>query len=55
MLVLTDALTTDVDIAQRGPVGPKTVPIVVGAGLLLIAALLAVDVLRGPVINHQRI
>ncbi|WP_371573925.1 tripartite tricarboxylate transporter TctB family protein [Streptomyces sp. NBC_01314] len=47
ILVLTDALTMDVDIAQRGPVGPKTVPIVVGAGLLLIAALLAVDVLRG--------
>jgi putative tricarboxylic transport membrane protein len=47
VLVLTDALTMDVDIAQRGPVGPKTVPIMVGAGLLLIAALLAVDVLRG--------
>ncbi|MDX3667290.1 tripartite tricarboxylate transporter TctB family protein [Streptomyces europaeiscabiei] len=47
VLVLTDALTMDVDIAQRGPVGPKTVPIAVGAGLLLIAALLAVDVLRG--------
>ncbi|GEC02467.1 membrane protein [Streptomyces spinoverrucosus] len=47
VLVLTDALAMDVDIAQRGPVGPKTVPIVVGAGLLLIAALLAVDVLRG--------
>ncbi|MFE7835742.1 tripartite tricarboxylate transporter TctB family protein [Streptomyces sp. NPDC057474] len=47
VLVLTDALTMDVDIAQRGPVGPKTVPIVVGVGLLLIAALLAVDVLRG--------
>ncbi|MDX3580911.1 tripartite tricarboxylate transporter TctB family protein [Streptomyces europaeiscabiei] len=47
VLVLTDALTMDVDIAQRGPVGPRTVPIAVGAGLLLIAALLAVDVLRG--------
>lgn len=47
VLVLTDALTMDVDMAQRGPVGPRTVPIVVGAGLLLIAALLAVDVLRG--------
>lgn len=47
VLVLTDALTMDVDITQRGPVGPKTVPIVVGAGLLVIAALLAVDVLRG--------
>jgi putative tricarboxylic transport membrane protein len=47
VLVLTDTLTMDVDIAQRGPVGPKTVPVVVGAGLLVIAALLAVDVLRG--------
>ncbi|CAM5373724.1 tripartite tricarboxylate transporter TctB family protein [Streptomyces hirsutus] len=47
VLVLTDALTMDVDIAQRGPVGPKTVPVVVGAGLLVVAALLAVDVVRG--------
>ncbi|MGX1135379.1 putative tricarboxylic transport membrane protein [Streptomyces glaucescens] len=47
VLVLTDALTMDVDLAQRGPVGPRTVPVVVGAGLLLISALLAVDVLRG--------
>ncbi|MEU0074960.1 tripartite tricarboxylate transporter TctB family protein [Streptomyces sp. NPDC006332] len=47
VLVLTDALTMDVDITQRGPVGPKTVPVVVGGGLLVIAALLAVDVLRG--------
>ncbi|MFD3375255.1 MULTISPECIES: tripartite tricarboxylate transporter TctB family protein [unclassified Streptomyces] len=46
-LVLGDALTMDVEITQRGPVGPKTVPIVVGVGLLVIAALLAVDVLRG--------
>jgi len=47
VLVLADALTMDVDITQRGPVGPKTVPVVVGVGLLVIAALLAVDVLRG--------
>ncbi|MBQ0826719.1 tripartite tricarboxylate transporter TctB family protein [Streptomyces tagetis] len=47
VLVLTDALTMDVDLSQRGPVGPKTVPVVVGSGLLVIAALLAVDVLRG--------
>lgn len=47
VLVLTDALTMNVDIAQRGPVGPKTVPIVVGIGLLAVAVLLAVDVLRG--------
>ncbi|MEF9902290.1 tripartite tricarboxylate transporter TctB family protein [Streptomyces sp. P9-A2] len=47
VLVLADALTMDVDITQRGPVGPKTVPVVVGAGLLAVAALLAVDVMRG--------
>lgn len=47
VLVLTDAFTMDVDITQRGPVGPKTVPFVVGAALLVVAALLAVDVLRG--------
>ncbi|MFG2498821.1 tripartite tricarboxylate transporter TctB family protein [Streptomyces sp. NPDC048441] len=46
-LVLTDALTMDVEITQRGPIGPKTVPIVVGIGLLVVAVLLAVDVLRG--------
>ncbi|MEV1048829.1 tripartite tricarboxylate transporter TctB family protein [Streptomyces sp. NPDC049916] len=46
-LVLTDAFTMSVDIAQRGPIGPRTVPFVVGAGLLLVGALLAVDVLRG--------
>ncbi|MET8496480.1 tripartite tricarboxylate transporter TctB family protein [Streptomyces microflavus] len=46
-LVLTDALTMNVDIAQRGPIGPRTVPLVVGSALLLVAVLLAVDVLRG--------
>ncbi|MFC8509184.1 tripartite tricarboxylate transporter TctB family protein [Streptomyces sp. NPDC057411] len=46
VLVLADALTLTVD-AQRGPVGPRTVPLVVGTGLLLVAVLLAVDVLRG--------
>ncbi|MEI5099728.1 tripartite tricarboxylate transporter TctB family protein [Streptomyces sp. PmtG] len=46
-LVLTDALTMDVALTQRGPVGPRTVPIAVGGGLLLISVLLAVDVLRG--------
>ncbi|MFF0113473.1 tripartite tricarboxylate transporter TctB family protein [Streptomyces prasinus] len=47
VLVLTDALTMDVDLTQRGPVGPRTVPLVVGAGLLVVAVLLAVDVMRG--------
>lgn len=46
-LVLGDVLTMDTDISQRGPVGPKTVPTLVGAGLLVVAVLLAADVLRG--------
>ncbi|MFD4018617.1 tripartite tricarboxylate transporter TctB family protein [Streptomyces sindenensis] len=47
VLVLADALTMTVDIAQRGPVGPRTVPFVIGGLFLLVAVLLAVDVLRG--------
>ncbi|WP_442806328.1 tripartite tricarboxylate transporter TctB family protein [Streptomyces sp. NBC_01317] len=47
VLVLTDALTMDVEITQRGPVGPRTVPIVVGIGLVVVAVLLTLDVLRG--------
>ncbi|GAB2772938.1 tripartite tricarboxylate transporter TctB family protein [Streptomyces daliensis] len=47
VLVLTDAVTMDTVSSQRGPVGPRTVPLVVGCALLLVAAVLAVDVLRG--------
>jgi putative tricarboxylic transport membrane protein len=47
VLVITDALRIPTDFAQRGPVGPKAVPVVVGSLLLLVAVLLAVDVLRG--------
>ncbi|MFE5590833.1 tripartite tricarboxylate transporter TctB family protein [Streptomyces sp. NPDC056549] len=47
VLVLTDALTLDADVAGRGPVGPATVPVVVGCGLLVVAVLLTADVLRG--------
>ncbi|MFJ4921446.1 tripartite tricarboxylate transporter TctB family protein [Streptomyces sp. NPDC088725] len=47
VLVLTDALGMDVEITQRGPVGPRTVPVVVGTGLLVVAVLLSLDVLRG--------
>ncbi len=47
VLVLTDALGIPTDFAQRGPVGPKAVPILVGSLLLLVAVLLARDVLRG--------
>lgn len=47
VLVLVDAIRIPTDFAQRGPVGPKAVPIVVGVALLVVAALLARDVLRG--------
>jgi putative tricarboxylic transport membrane protein len=47
VLVLTDAIRIPTDFAQRGPVGPKAVPVVVGVALLLVALLLARDVLRG--------
>jgi putative tricarboxylic transport membrane protein len=47
VLVLVDAIRIPTDFAQRGPVGPKAVPILVGALLLVTAALLARDVLRG--------
>jgi putative tricarboxylic transport membrane protein len=47
VLVLTDALSIPTDFAQRGPVGPKAVPIVVGSALVLVALLLVRDVLRG--------
>jgi putative tricarboxylic transport membrane protein len=47
VLVLVDAIQIPADLAQRGPVGPKTVPMLIGVLLLVIAALLARDVLRG--------
>jgi len=47
VLVLVDAIRIPTDFAQRGPVGPKAVPVVVGVALLVVAVLLARDVLRG--------
>ncbi|XVQ14884.1 tripartite tricarboxylate transporter TctB family protein [Spirillospora sp. CA-255316] len=47
ILVVTDALRIPTDFAQRGPVGPKAVPVLVGSLLVLVSVLLAVDVLRG--------
>ncbi|WP_399067893.1 tripartite tricarboxylate transporter TctB family protein [Streptomyces winkii] len=47
VLVLSDTLTMGTVSGQRGPVGPKTVPVVVGVALLVVAVVLAVDVLRG--------
>ncbi|MEU6645898.1 tripartite tricarboxylate transporter TctB family protein [Saccharomonospora sp. NPDC046836] len=47
VLVLADALTIATDFTQRGPLGPQAVPVVVGSMLVLVAGLLARDVLRG--------
>lgn len=47
LLVLGDTLTMETVAEQRGPVGPRTVPLVVGGALLVVAVTLAVDVLRG--------
>ena len=46
-LVLWDASQISSGVAQAGPVGPKAVPILVGALLIVCAVFLAVDVLRG--------
>jgi putative tricarboxylic transport membrane protein len=46
-LVLVDASRIPTDFTQRGPVGPAAVPAAVGVTLLVIAVLLARDVLRG--------
>ncbi|RAJ61617.1 putative tricarboxylic transport membrane protein [Streptomyces sp. Amel2xB2] len=47
VLVLSDTLTMETAANQRGPVGPRTVPVVVGVSLLVVAVVLALDVLRG--------
>lgn len=46
-LVLLDAARLVTPYSQSDPVGPKTVPLVVGALLVVCAVLLAVNVLRG--------
>ncbi|WP_378732109.1 tripartite tricarboxylate transporter TctB family protein [Nocardia brasiliensis] len=46
-VVIVDAMTMSTNFTQRGPVGPKAMPVAVGALLLLVAVVLAVDVLRG--------
>ena len=46
-LVVVDALLLPESVTARGPVGPRAVPLVVGALLLIVAAFLAADVLRG--------
>ena len=46
VIVLVDAVRLP-DLAQRGPVGPAAVPVVVGSMLIVCAVFLAVVVLRG--------
>lgn len=47
VLVIVQALLLPESLIARGPVGPATVPIVVGGMLVAVAGLLALDVLRG--------
>ncbi|RDV08210.1 MULTISPECIES: tripartite tricarboxylate transporter TctB family protein [unclassified Arthrobacter] len=46
-LVIWDAARISTPYSQSDPVGPKTLPFIVGAMLLVCAVLLAVNVLRG--------
>jgi putative tricarboxylic transport membrane protein len=46
-VVLWDASRIGTDFAQRGPIGPRAVPVVVATALIVCAVLLARDVLRG--------
>ena len=47
VVVIVDALQLPESLTTRGPVGPRTVPLVVAGLLLVVAVLLARDVLRG--------
>lgn len=47
VLVVVQAFLLPESLIARGPVGPRTVPLVVGGLLLVVAVALAVDVLRG--------
>jgi putative tricarboxylic transport membrane protein len=47
LIVILDALSLNVPYSQADPVGPKTLPYIVGALLLVCAVLLAINILRG--------
>jgi putative tricarboxylic transport membrane protein len=47
VLVLVDAAGIPQTAGQTGPIGPKAVPYVLGAALVVLSVLLAIDVLRG--------
>jgi putative tricarboxylic transport membrane protein len=46
-IVILDALSLNVPYSQADPVGPKTLPYIVGTLLLVCAVLLAINVMRG--------
>lgn len=46
-LVLWDTLTAGADTMNRGPVGAKTMPLIVAGLLTVCAAVLTIDLLRG--------
>jgi putative tricarboxylic transport membrane protein len=47
VLVLVDAAGIPQTAGQTGPIGPKAVPYFLGAALVVLSVLLAIDVLRG--------
>ncbi|WP_323959792.1 tripartite tricarboxylate transporter TctB family protein [Arthrobacter sp. JZ12] len=47
IIVLFDAVGLNVPVSQTDPVGPRTLPFIVGGLLLVCAVLLAVNVIRG--------
>jgi putative tricarboxylic transport membrane protein len=47
VLVIVQALLLPESLITRGPVGPRTVPLVVGGLLVIVAGVLAVDIARG--------
>jgi putative tricarboxylic transport membrane protein len=47
ILVLIQTTQISAAMGERGPVGPKAFPTVIGVGLLVVALLHALDVLRG--------
>jgi putative tricarboxylic transport membrane protein len=47
ILFLIETAVISATVGQRGPVGPKAFPTVVGVGLVVVAVMHALDVLRG--------
>ncbi|MGA7147552.1 MAG: tripartite tricarboxylate transporter TctB family protein [Microbacterium sp.] len=47
VLVIVEALLLPESLIARGPVGPKTIPVIVGGLLVIVAGVLTLDLLRG--------